>query len=410
MQVKLPHGVPEKTLHWPVGYPAPFKPGSRFEVIPWTFFDEKLLYGHSDVEPVSEHSPAYEKDRTLIMDTVAKAMKRNTGSTDFRLLQGYRRVDPTRGAEYIVDVSTTNGEATGGSHSSIRRFQLLRPFTKIEPLPMPAATEQKGIHLVLPVTKDEVHLYEKFLQMYKRVCLQTGENVVLLTVFINIRMGKFEGEEKDDPFLESKNLISRYKHSYMWAQLPWLQVGVKQASPVLIMDIVSMKLPSHSLIFLVSIQVYFTTNFLNRCRVNAVGGMQVFFPIPFAEYDPRLVYRTQPKPTFVDIHTSKGFWDRSSQEVACFYNKDYKHKRMRRPDFLDENQDPDRTVLDVFHRSDLQVFRALDAELRRTFQSYQCGKMKAFNETLYHLCAAHASEKRASRAQLAQILFEKRSS
>ena len=45
--------------------------------------------------------------------------------------------------------------------------------------------------------------------MYKRVCLQTGENVVLLTVFINIRVGQFEGEEKEDPFIKSKNLIAR---------------------------------------------------------------------------------------------------------------------------------------------------------------------------------------------------------
>jgi len=33
------------------------------------------------------------------------------------------------------------------------RFQLLRSFSRVESLPMPAATEQKGIHLVLPVLK-----------------------------------------------------------------------------------------------------------------------------------------------------------------------------------------------------------------------------------------------------------------
>jgi len=49
--------------------------------------------------------------------------------------------------------------------------------------------------------------------MYKRICLQTGENVVLLTVFINIREeGRFEGEEKDEPFMDFKNLIGRLVH------------------------------------------------------------------------------------------------------------------------------------------------------------------------------------------------------
>lgn len=71
------------------------------------------------------------------------------------------------------------------------------------------------------------------------------------------------------------NYFVRYKHSYMWAQLPWLQVGVKKVSQVLIMDIVSMKLPSNALIFLVSLTTDFTTNFMNRCRVNVVCGSQV---------------------------------------------------------------------------------------------------------------------------------------
>ena len=61
----------------------------------------------------------------------------------------------------------------------------------------------------------------------------------------------------------------------MWAQLPWLQVGVKNVSPVLVMDIVSMKLPSNALILIVSLSTDFTTNFMNRCRVNVVSGAQV---------------------------------------------------------------------------------------------------------------------------------------
>ncbi len=67
----------------------------------------------------------------------------------------------------------------------------------------------------------------------------------------------------------------RYKHSYMWAQLPWLQVGVRQPSPTLIADIVAMKLAENALIFLVSLHIDFTINFLNRCRVNAISGVQV---------------------------------------------------------------------------------------------------------------------------------------
>ena len=72
---------------------------------------------------------------------------------------------------------------------------------------MPTAIEQRGIHLVLPVKKNQTKLLEEFFQMYQKICLQTGENVVLLTVFVNVRDGAEEGT--GDKFADSKALIAR---------------------------------------------------------------------------------------------------------------------------------------------------------------------------------------------------------
>lgn len=57
--------------------------------------------------------------------------------------------------------------------------------------------------------------------------------------------------------------------------MPWIQVGAKQYSTRLLLDIVSMKLPASALIFLANLDVDFTVNFLGRCRMNAVDGDQV---------------------------------------------------------------------------------------------------------------------------------------
>ena len=73
---------------------------------------------------------------------------------------------------------------------------------------MPTAIEQRGIHLVLPVTREDLHKLEEFLQMYQRVCLQTGENVVLLTIFVNVRNGTSR-KPVEDPFAIGKALIAR---------------------------------------------------------------------------------------------------------------------------------------------------------------------------------------------------------
>lgn len=73
---------------------------------------------------------------------------------------------------------------------------------------MPTAIEQRGIHLVLPVTRDDTNRLDEFLQMYQKVCLQTGENVVLLTVFVNVRDGTNENHG-EDIFAGGKALIAR---------------------------------------------------------------------------------------------------------------------------------------------------------------------------------------------------------
>lgn len=399
---KLPAEVPEKTLHWPIGFPPPFKPATRFEVIKWTYFDDKRFYAFSDGEAVS-NDEIYRNDVSEIFETMKYVIhKEHAVSKQYlKLVNGYRRLDPQRGAEYSFDVRK---QISNTNKFDIIRMHVLRPFTKVEALTMPAATEQKGIHIVLPVLREDINRYETFLQMYKRVCLQTGENVVLLTVFINIRGGEFEGAESDQ-FVEPKRLIARYKHSYMWAQLPWLQVGVKQHSPVLIMDIVSMKLPSNALIFLMSLSTEFTINFLNRCRVNVVSGIQVFFPIPFIQYDPKIAFQNKPLLTFVDVHRDNGFWDETSDDTACFNNHDYKNLRMSKSNFLDESSNVEESLLHVFQSSDIQVFRAVDSELRKGYVAPTCVKE---DDAQYNQCVRHASRRHASRAQLAYYLFQKK--
>ena len=62
---------------------------------------------------------------------------------------------------------------------------------------------------MLPVKKNEIKLMAEFLQMYQKVCLQTGENVVLLTVFINVKDHETADEGNADKFSDGKALITR---------------------------------------------------------------------------------------------------------------------------------------------------------------------------------------------------------
>lgn len=164
-----------------------------------------MSYGFTEVNPQVQLKGAYKQDAEEVIQTASRMLTHEHPDKKASLINGYRRVDPCRGAEYILDMELTSQDGP----PERRRVHMLRPFTKVESIKMSATTEQRGVHLVLPVLKGQLHQLEMFLKMYQRVCLQTGENVVLLTVFVNVREDNDEGQTQDK-FAEGKALIARY--------------------------------------------------------------------------------------------------------------------------------------------------------------------------------------------------------
>ncbi|CAH3131074.1 unnamed protein product [Pocillopora meandrina] len=406
----LPKGVPEKRPSWPIGFRQPFKPQSRFEVLQWEYFTDTSSYGFTEVNPKVPLQGDYKKDVEDVKETAIKMLTREYSNVNkqFLLMNGYRRVDPRRGAEYILDIGIKPGAAenrgTGKeADMTIRRVHLLRPYTMVENILMPTSIEQRGIHLVLPVLRNDTKRLDDFFQIYQKVCLQTGENVVLLTVFVNVREAGQE-KNKGDIFADGKAIISRYKQKYTWAQLPWIQIGVKYNSLTLLMDIVTMKLPANALIFLAALEVEFNVNFLSRCRVNALSGEQVFFPIPFAYYDPAIVFRQAKIPDVIPVHKDTGHWAPGPRKMACFDNKDYKDIRINSDNFLKEEKSQTLQLMEVFAASSLHVLQAVDIDLRKRYEQVTCDPH--LEEDEYNTCLKFKAEGMASRSQLALLMFE----
>ena len=73
----------------------------------------------------------------------------------------------------------------------------------------------------------------------------------------------------------------------------------------------------------------------------------MFFPVPYAYYDPNIVYRQTKIPDVVPIHKDTGHWDQGERQMACFDNKDYKDMRMNSDDFLKEQKSQERPLMQV---------------------------------------------------------------
>ena len=146
-------GVIEKRPSWPIAFPHPYVPKTRFGVVGWQYFTRTHMYGFSDDNPEVKLEDEYKEDIDEVYDTSVKMIQEEMGSQYkvFRLINGYRRFDMLRGTDYLLDIGVKTSKE---SKQEIRkRVQLLRPLTMLENVHMPHPTTQRGVYLVLPVMK-----------------------------------------------------------------------------------------------------------------------------------------------------------------------------------------------------------------------------------------------------------------
>ncbi|CAM9373758.1 unnamed protein product [Lampetra planeri] len=421
VSVDTPEG--EKGATWPLGVNAPYQPRSRFEVLSWEHFNEEYSFSCIDGSPKCSLGGADRMDATDIVETAVEQLNARYGPIlRFRklaLVNGYRRFDPTRGMEYTLDLSLEVSTQRGNSRTLVKRVHLVRPLGTVEIIPMPYVTEATRVHVVLPLTVHEREHVSGFLASYANQVLETHENAVLTLLFV---YDPFDAQKvnEDDIFAGVKAEVGDYERRYPEVKFPWISVKTDVPSQLKLIDILSKKHPVDTLFLVASVGSQLTIDFLNRCRMNAIAGWQVFFPIHFQEYDPQLVYRDperQPT-TSQDISRETGHFDRAAFDEACFYNSDYMAARSRMvaegppaqdPMAQDASEDDDDDLYGLFVRhSSLHVFRGAEPALRHTHLRRACNPR--LSEGVYHRCHQSDLESLASRSQLASLLFQQEQS
>uniref|UniRef100_A0A8C6UFR6 Hexosyltransferase n=1 Tax=Neogobius melanostomus TaxID=47308 RepID=A0A8C6UFR6_9GOBI len=399
---------------WPIGINPPFKPRTRFEVINWEYFTEEHIYSCVDSSPKCEIRGADHADVAAVLDiAVERLNERYQPQLRFqkrRLLNGYRRFDPTRGMEYMLDLALEAYTQKGHSQVIVKRVNLLRPLSAVEIIPMPYVTEATRVQVILPVTAQDQDYVSNFLDMYVMNTLDTHDNVLLTFLFI---YDPFDAQRvsQTDVFAGVKAMIGEVEKRYGDVKIPWISVKTEVPSQVKLMDIISKKHPVDTLFFLASVWTEVNADFLNRCRMNAISNWQVFFPIHFQEYNPAVVYRDQQpsaaSSSFASESLRDGHFDRHVFDEACFYNADYMTARTKMAADILDNEEllESMDVYDIFVRySGLHVFRAVEPALIQKYVRRVCNPR--FSEDIYHRCVLSNLEGLGSRSHLAMALFE----
>lgn len=399
-----------RSAHWPVGINPPFEPRSRFEVLKWEYFTEEEIYSCTDGSPKCELRGIDRMDVADVIDVAVGELNKKyipvLHLKKQQLINGYRRFDPIRGMEYILDLQLEVVNQKGHSRSITKRVHLVRPLSRIEIIPMPYVTEATRVHIIIPLTMQVRSYVDHFLEVFAANAFETSENAILTFLFIYDPV-EAQQVNQNDIFAGVKAQINTYERKYPAIKIPWISVKTETPSQIKFMDIISKKHPVDTLFFLANVDTRVNAEFLNRCRMNSINNWQVFFPIHFQDYNPDVAYHNQQRPATIDLVKDAGHFDRMSFEEACFYNSDYMATRTRMVADVQENEEILET-LDIYEMfvkySGLHVFRAVEPALHQQYRYQICNPR--LSEDIYHRCVQSNLEGLGSRSQLAMLLFE----
>ncbi|XP_007234628.3 chondroitin sulfate synthase 2 [Astyanax mexicanus] len=403
-----------RSAAWPIGIPPPFQPKSRFEVLRWDYFTEEQMFSCADGAPKCQINGADHEDvNSVIQMALAELNKKYSPVLQLsapRLINGYRRFDPTRGMEYTLDLQLQATTESGHGQAIEHRVHLVRPLSQVEIIPMPYVTEATRVHVVLPLTSPNRPIALRFLDLCASNLFELGENVVLTFLFL-YEPAEAQKVGSSDVFAEVKAKVAAVEHHYPNVKIPWISVKTENPGFLRVMDIVSRKHPVDTLFLVATADTVINSEFLNRCRMNAISGWQVFFPIHFQDFDPRIAYPDGSAPATPDLLREAGHFDRYAFEEACFYNADYMAARTRMTADAQDNDEllESLDMFDVFVQySSLHVFRAVEPALRQAYRNRTCDPQ--LSEDMFHRCLQSTHEGIGSRSQLAMLMFEQEQS
>ena len=421
-----------------LGVPAglrSFKPTTSDEVIPWDFLS-RSEYSLTDSNPRRRiHSDIKEGLEDITREVMASinACSRQRGRVveERSTLYGYRRVD-SYGADTILDLllvyrkyrgrkvtlpvrrhvylhqhftglemrETVNGEEVDEA-ARMNRYNdkslqnifsggfLNLNFNSEEEDPV----RGKTIHFILPLS-GRYEVFQRFLHNYEEICLTSGEKTALLVILYRHRTENF--------FNQTIDLIEQLKYKYRSASIDILPVsGTFSRARALNFGVSRLK--ADDLMFFVDVDIVFTNSALYRIRANTLLSRQIYFPVVFSQYDPKIIHGNAKKiDTFV-IDETTGYWRQFGFGIVSLYRQDYEAVGA----FDLSIQGWGKEDVDFFEKvvkSNIKIFRAADKNLVHVYHEVECSK--DLSETQLSMCMGTKADTYAGMETLAKMIYE----
>lgn len=348
-----------------------------------------------------------------------------------KLINGYRQFDPTRGTHYIIDVLLVDQMKT----EYVKRAELMRPLGKnftdqisfqlnrhlmnicflglVEIIPMPFVTETTRIFLILPIHTDEQDATLRFLRHANKTLFEKETRDKFELLLIHVVTNKQESSQSQKWFEIIRHEVDLIRQQRTQLLVTYHTILLSSPSSsrsittIQILDFFESKLRSNSLIFITNPHVDIEADFLNRCRLNVIENVQVFFPIAFYQYHPHLIARTHhvTDNSTIELHKAHGWFNSYSFDHLGLYLSDY--LALKKSSISRHMMNSTMNIYDLFIQiTDIHILRAPDQSLRVHYQSFQCDSIKQINLNEFNRCSLQKEKGLASRSQLAMFLID----
>ncbi|XP_024236912.1 chondroitin sulfate N-acetylgalactosaminyltransferase 1 isoform X1 [Oncorhynchus tshawytscha] len=224
-------------------------------------------------------------------------------------IEGIARTEKDKGTLYELTFK-------GDQSREFRKLVLFRPFGPLMKVKNERVdTANVPINIIVPLSQ-RADKFRHFMHNFREVCVRQDGRVHLTVVYF----GK-------DQMNEVRSTLENTSREINFKNFSLLQLN-EEFSRGRGLDVGARAWKGGNvLLFFCDVDIYFTADFLNTCRLNAQPGKKVFYPVLFSQYNPTLIYGNHdhipPVEQQLVIKKDTGLWRDFGFGMTCQYRSDF---------------------------------------------------------------------------------------
>ncbi|NWQ81785.1 CGAT1 acetylgalactosaminyltransferase, partial [Columbina picui] len=316
------------------------------------------------------------------------ARDRVYAASDF--VEGIYRTEKDKGTLYELTFK-------GDTKHQFKKIVLFRPFGPV----MKVKNENINmadtlINVIVPLAK-RASKFRQFMQNFREMGIQQDGRIHLTVVYF--------GKEQ---MSEVKSILENTSKSANFKNFTFVQLN-EEFSRGKGLDVGARVWKGNNVVlFFCDVDIYFTAEFLNSCRLNTQPGKKVFYPVLFSQYNPSIIYSHHdsipPLEQQLVIKKETGFWRDFGFGMTCQYRSDFINIGGFDLDIKGWGGEDVHLYRKYLH-SNLLVVRTPVRGLFHLWHEKRCPA--ALSPEQYRMCLQSRAMSEASHGQLGMLLFRR---